>query len=173
MISYSLRPAGAADLPLFARWLKTPEVVRWWGDPDEQLALIAEDLDVSEMMQWVISNQNRPFAYAQAYEVHVWPQAQFEHLPPGAMAIDAFIGEPEMVGRGHGAAFLRLLAMGLKAGGAPVVAVDPHCGNYRARRAYEKAGFRGDGVFETSEGSLVVMTFLDGSNGVESVPLRR
>jgi hypothetical protein len=25
-------------------WLRTPEVVRWWGDPEEQAALLRADL---------------------------------------------------------------------------------------------------------------------------------
>jgi hypothetical protein len=28
-----------------ARWLCTPEVLRWWGNPKEQIDLITEDLD--------------------------------------------------------------------------------------------------------------------------------
>jgi hypothetical protein len=50
----------------------------------------------------------KPFSHVQAYEVHLWPQPHFMHLPPGSKAIDAFIGEPEMLG--HGSAFLRLVA---------------------------------------------------------------
>ena len=41
---YSFRPVVRADLPLLRRWLKTPEVVRWWGDPDEEFMFIEEDL---------------------------------------------------------------------------------------------------------------------------------
>ena len=32
------------DLPRLRAWLHTPEVARWWGDPDEQAAMLAEDL---------------------------------------------------------------------------------------------------------------------------------
>ena len=37
---YVFRPMSAADLPLIRRWLATPEVARWWGQPDEQYALV-------------------------------------------------------------------------------------------------------------------------------------
>ena len=47
-----------------------------------------------------------------------------------------------MIGRGYGSAFLRLLAKRLMRAGAPAVAIDPDVANLRARRAYEKAGFR-------------------------------
>ena len=43
--AYIFRPMSAADLPLIRHWLETPEVVRWWGQPDEQYALVSGDLD--------------------------------------------------------------------------------------------------------------------------------
>ena len=46
-----------------------------------------------------------------------------------------------MIGRGHGAAYLRLIAERLCAEGAPLVTIDPIVDNLRARRAYAKAGF--------------------------------
>jgi aminoglycoside 6'-N-acetyltransferase len=91
--------------------------------------------------------------------VHTWPQAHFAHLPEGARGIDAFIGVPDMIGRGHGAAFLRERTGQLVAAGASCVAIDPDAANLRARRAYAKAGFIGDAVVETDAGSVVVMVF--------------
>jgi aminoglycoside 6'-N-acetyltransferase len=147
--AYSLRPASAGDLPRLKAWLETPEVVRWWGDPAEQLELLAGDLNEPLMAMWIVSFDGRPFAYVQHYAVNSWPQPHFAHLPAGARAIDAFVGEPDMIGRGHGSAFLRLVAERLEAEGAPVVAIDPDVDNARARRAYQKAGFRGDTVVDT------------------------
>ena len=43
--------------------------------------------------------------------------------------------------------------------GAPTVAIDPDVDNTRARRAYEKAGFSGEGIVETGEGPAVLMIF--------------
>lgn len=121
--------------------------------------MLEEDLDEPLMVMRIVSFQGRPFAYAQDYEVHSWPQPHLAHLPPGARAIDAFCGEPEMIGRGHGAVWLRLLAERLRAEGAPVVAIDPDVANLRARRAYARAGFRGDAVVDTVTGPAVLMIF--------------
>jgi aminoglycoside 6'-N-acetyltransferase len=158
-MSYTFRPAGVHDLPLLERWLRTTEVVRWWGDPQEQAALLREDLGEPRMVMRIVSVGGRPFAYAQDYDVSVWPQPHFAGLPPGSRSIDSFIGEPDMIGRGHGSGFLRLLAQRLRAEGASVVAIDPAVENLRARRAYEKAGFRGQTVVETGEGPAVLMLF--------------
>jgi aminoglycoside 6'-N-acetyltransferase len=123
--AYAFRPTARQDLPLLRRWLLTPEVARWWGDPAEQAALLRGDLDEPSMVMRIVSLEGRAFAYAQDYEVHVWPQPHFAHLPTGSRAIDSFIGEPDMIGRGHGSAYLRLLARRLLDEGAPVVAIDP------------------------------------------------
>ena len=159
MTDYTFRPAAPTDLPMFARWLATPEVVRWWGDPAHQYRLLEEDLNEPAMVMCVVSYQGRPFAYAQHYDVRAWPQPHFAHLPPGSRAIDAFVGEPDMLGHGHGTRVLRLLAEQLLARGAPVVAIDPDVDNLRARRAYFNAGFRGEEVVETGEGPAVLMLF--------------
>ena len=97
-----------ADLPLLRVWLRMPEVVRWWGDPEEQYALLDEDLNEPRMVMPLVLFGGQPFAYVQDYAVGDWPQPHFKGLPAGARAIDAFVGEPDMIGRGHGSTFLRL-----------------------------------------------------------------
>lgn len=156
--AYIFRPATREDLPLLRRWLRTPEVMRWWGDPDEQAALLEGDLDDPRMVMRMVAFAGQPFAYAQDYDVHAWPQHHLAHLPRGSRGIDAFIGEPDMIGAGHGPAFLRLLAGRLRTEGAPVVAVDPDPDNLRARRAYGKAGFRGSVEIHTECGPAILMT---------------
>lgn len=157
--AYAFRPATELDLPLLQTWLRTPEVSRWWGDPDQQIALLREDLGEPRMVMRIVSFEGRPFAYAQDYDVHVWPQEHFADLPAGSRAIDAFIGAPDFIGRGHGSAFLGLLAERLRREGAPTVAIDPSADNLRARRAYEKAGFRSGAVVGTSADPVILMIF--------------
>jgi len=156
---YSFRRAGLDDLPLLHRWLRTPEVVRWWGLPDEQFTLLREDLEEPRMVMRIVQFEQRSFAYAQDYDVHSWPQPHFAGLPVGTRAIDAFIGEPTMLGLGHGPHFLKLLAERLRSEGAPLVAIDADANNLRARRAYEKAGFRADSIVETERGRAILMLF--------------
>ena len=121
MSLYNFRRFTHCDLPMAAHWLQQAEVARWWGDPAKELAVITEDLNEPMMRQWVVEYRGRPFGYAQTYPVHAWPQSHFKHLPDEAKAIDAFIGEPDMLGCGHGRAFLRVFAEMLIAEGAPLV----------------------------------------------------
>ena len=81
------------------------------------------------------------------------------YLPHGTQVIDAFMGEPAMLGRGHGRGFIRSLAEMLLAQGAPLVAIDPALDNYRARRAYAYAGFVEKRAVETEDGPAVLMLF--------------
>jgi aminoglycoside 6'-N-acetyltransferase len=148
---YSFRPASAADLPMLRTWLETPEVVRWWGDPEAEYALLEGDLNEPAMVMRIVSHRGRPFAYVQDYAAAAWPQPHFAHLPPGARAIDAFIGEPDMLGRGHGAALLHRLARRLVADGAPIVAIDPDVENLRARRPTRGRGSRSRGWWKPAK----------------------
>ena len=156
--TYAMRLATAADLPLLAEWLRAPQVRRWWGDPERELALLKEDLGDPAMIQLIGCCDARPVGYLQHYHVHAWPQPCFAHLPEGTRAIDMFLGEAAL-GRGHGAALLGLLARRLMEEGAPLVAIDPDPENARAIRAYEKAGFRIDRPVETEEGPALLMLY--------------
>jgi len=72
-------------------------LVRWWGDPVEQFALLDEDLTEVQMMMRLVLHGGRPFAYAQDYDVHTWPQELLSHLPERSRAFDSFIGEPDKI----------------------------------------------------------------------------
>ena len=62
MSAYRFRPFTRADLPMAAGWLRTPEVLRWWGDPQQQIALVREDLDEPLMRQWIVEHAGHVFA---------------------------------------------------------------------------------------------------------------
>src|SRR5437868_2884001 len=102
---YRFRPVGEADLPLLARWRATPQVAAWWGPPEVEAA--AEALADPRIAMWIVAYEGRPFAYAQDYAPHDWDDHPFAHLPAGARGIDQYIGEPDMLDRGHGSAFIR------------------------------------------------------------------
>lgn len=142
-------------------WLNTPEVVLWWGDPHEQYALVEGDLSDPRMAMHIVAFQGRPFAYVQDYETTAWPQPQFADLPPGARAMDTFIGVPQMLGQGHGAGYLRERALALIAEGAPLIAIDPDPENERAVGAYARAGFRSLGERPSEDCDTILLMVFD------------
>jgi aminoglycoside 6'-N-acetyltransferase len=153
---YEFRPMASDDLPLVKRWLKMPHVTEWWGDADEQFELVSGDLSHPAMDQFIVAMDDRPFGYLQSYDLTAW-NSGFGAQPLGTRGIDQFIGEPGMVGRGHGSAFIRTFADGLLAAGAPRMVTDPDPANTRAVRAYEKAGFHRDRMVDTPDGPALLM----------------
>jgi len=154
---YQFRPMRADDFPLIKRWLAEPHVVEWWGNPDEQYELVSTDLDEPAMDQFIVAVDDRPFGYIQSLDLEAWPDPAFGDQPRGARGIDQFIGEPDMIARGHGSAFIRVFVDDLVARGVPRVITDPDPMNGRAIRAYEKAGFRRERVVDTVSGSALLM----------------
>ena len=141
---YALRPFMRADLPMMALWLATPAARGWLGEADEQMALVSEDMDEPLMDQVIATVDGQPFGYLQSYPAHAWLLGA-PHLADflaGSMAVDCLVGTSEMIGKGHGAAMLRLYALQLSAQGAPEVLIDPDPDNERAVRACRRAGFR-------------------------------
>jgi aminoglycoside 6'-N-acetyltransferase len=154
--AYIFRPMTESDLPLIRRWLETPHVREWWGDPEEQYALVSGDLDEPAMDQYIFSMTGAPFGYLQCYDLTAW-NVGFGPQPPGTRGIDLFIGEPGMIERGHGSALVRAFVESLLQSGAPRIVMDPDPANDRAIRAYEKAGFEIDRMVDTPDGPALLM----------------
>jgi aminoglycoside 6'-N-acetyltransferase len=155
-VDYGFRPTTTADLPLIQHWLTLPHVREWWGDPREQYALVSGDLDEPAMDQYIVSVAGSPLGYLQCYDLTEW-KSGFGTQPSGTRGIDLFIGEPMMIGRGHGSALLRCFADDRLRKGAPRMVTDPDPANGRAIRAYQKAGFEKDRMVETPDGRALLM----------------
>jgi aminoglycoside 6'-N-acetyltransferase len=155
-MDYVFRPMAAGDLAMVRRWLETPEVVRWWGLPDEQYQLVSGDLDHPDMDQFIVGLGDHPFGYMQCYPLSTWNGGLGSH-PTTTRGIDQFIGEPDMIGRGHGSGFIRQFVDALLKSGTPRVVTDPDPDNGRAVRAYEKAGFEKDRMVDTLDGPALLM----------------
>ncbi len=155
-LRYLFRAMTADDLPLIERWLTLPHVREWWGDPAEQYALVSGDLDEPAMDQFIVSAEGNDFGYIQCYDLTAWNSGFGEH-PTGTRGIDQFIGEPDMINRGHGSGLTRAFVDGRFAQGTPRMVTDPDPANARAIRAYEKAGFARDRLVDTPDGIALLM----------------
>jgi aminoglycoside 6'-N-acetyltransferase len=154
--AYLFHPMTSDDLPVIRRWLETPDVVRWWGAPDQQYALVSGDLDHPDMDQFIVALGDQPFGYIQCYALSTWNQGFGSH-PPQTRGIDQFIGVSDMIGCGHGSGFIRQFADRLLASGIPRLVTDPDPDNGRAVRAYAKAGFQSERLVDTPDGPALLM----------------
>lgn len=158
-MDYQFIPATENDLPMLRGWLEQPHVRKWWGDPVHELALLKGDMNDPNMNMWIISYKGVPFAYAQDYDISIWPQDCFKHLPDGTCGIDMFIGVENMTQAGHGSNIMRIMAERITQKGAPMVIIDPDPENIIARKAYAKAGFKGDEIVDTLDGDAILMIY--------------
>jgi aminoglycoside 6'-N-acetyltransferase len=156
MTDYVFRRMSRADLALIQDWLVLPHVREWWGDPDEQYALVSGDLHEPAMDQHIVCLGGVPFGYLQCYELTAW-NTGFGPQPQGTRGIDLFIGAPDMIGLGHGSALVRHFVDDLLRNGSPRVVTDPSPSNSRAIRAYERAGFQRNCVVDTPDGPALLM----------------
>ena len=91
-----------------------------------------------------------------ATSLTAWNSGFGEH-PHGTRGIDQFIGEPDMIERGHGSAFIRAFVDARSREGVPRIVTDPDPANTRAVRAYQKAGFEKAGMVDTPDGPALLM----------------
>jgi aminoglycoside 6'-N-acetyltransferase len=150
---YRFRAVTLADFDLLRGWQQRAHVSRWWGSEEP---FDKEELADARVSRWIVSLEQRPFAYMQDYAVHGWGQHHFDYLPEGSRGIDQYIGEADVIGKGHGTGFIRQRVTELFSLGAPVVATDPHPENLRAIAVYQKVGFRISGPVQQTEWGLVL-----------------
>ena len=139
---YAFRPMTRADLALIAGWLKEPHVARWWGNSTDALKEIEEHLTSDTVEPFIIFMDNQPIGYMQSYDIHAEEDHPYRDQRAGSIGIDLSIGEPGLIGKGHGPRIIETFVMRLFAEGVPRVVIDPHPTNAAAIRAYSKAGFR-------------------------------
>ena len=99
---YQFQPMSSRDLPMVRAWLAAPHVREWWGDADEQFDLVSGDLNEPAMDQFVVTCAGRPIRYiCNATTRAHGPDNGLGMHPPSTRGIDQFIGEPDMIDRGH------------------------------------------------------------------------
>ncbi|MGP9819306.1 GNAT family N-acetyltransferase [Salinarimonas sp. NSM] len=138
-----LRPATLADLPTLLAWNEDPDVVASSGADDafDWAGEIPRTVDWREIL--IFEADRRPVGVvvvidAAREETHYWGDCG-----PGLRALDVWIGNPADRGRGYGGAMMNLvLARCFAEPSVCAVLLDPLVENVRARRFYERLGFR-------------------------------
>lgn len=149
---FTFAPLREEDLGLVRTWLLHPHVRSWYDDvpaesyPDTTIGEYREAIrgeDPTDL--FVISLDGRPIGALQSYRIDDHPEyAAQVALSRPAIGIDLFIGEPDLIGRGHGPALIRVFLrdIAFPRYGVDLCVIGPTASNDAAIRAYEKAGFR-------------------------------
>jgi len=137
-----LRPAGPADLALLQRWDEAPHVVA--SDPNDDWGWETELARSPDWREQLIAElDGRPIGFVQIIdpareESHYWGACE-----ANLRAVDIWLGEEADLGRGYGTIIMRLALQRCFADPAvTAVIIDPLASNTRARRFYERLGFR-------------------------------
>ena len=144
------RAMTAADLPLMGRWLQTPHMREWWGEPETELGHIRDMIEGRDTTRpFLFSIKGRPVGYIQYWFIGHHQNAEWiashpwlAELPSDTIGVDLSIGDADDLGRGIGSTVLRRFVERLADEGHTSIVIDPDPANGRAVRAYEKAGFR-------------------------------
>jgi RimJ/RimL family protein N-acetyltransferase len=145
----SFEPVRPEHYPLLRRWLESPHVRTWWGDPDEEFGFIRDMVEGSDTTRpFLIVADGEPIGYIQYWfighhqnEEWLKDNPWLAELPSNAVGVDLSIGEPELLSKGLGSAALRAFVEMLRRNGVMTIVIDPDPDNLRAVRAYRKAGF--------------------------------
>ena len=107
--AYEFRPMTAADLPLMRRWLETPHMREWWGEPETELGYIRDMIEGRDTTRpFIFSADGEPVGYIQYWFIghhqnatwiadHPW----LAELPADAVGVDLSIGDPDKLDAGN------------------------------------------------------------------------
>ncbi|MFI5588868.1 GNAT family N-acetyltransferase [Amycolatopsis sp. NPDC051758] len=135
-----LRTISAKDRARVREILATPEVARWWGDPDHEVDGLY-DVEAG-YTSYVIELDGEVVGIIQSCEEL---EPQYHHA-----GIDISV-HPDFHGRGLGTDALRTLARHLFDQGHHRLTIDPAAANETAIAVYTKVGFRPVGVMRDYE----------------------
>ena len=139
----SLRLARPEDRPLLERWDREPHVMEHAGDdgPWDWAAELPREVPWRELL--IAELDGRPIGFLQIIDPAEEETRYWGDVPPGLRAVDIWIGEADCLGRGHGSEMMRLaFARCFADPTVTAILIDPLARNHRARRFYERLGFR-------------------------------
>ncbi len=133
-----LRPLVESDATELLRIHRTPEVMRWWDEPEDEFPW--DEPEATRLTIEVDGAVAGLIQFAEELEPkyrHAW--------------IDVFV-DPELHGRGVGTEAVRsVVRLLIDERGHHRITIDPAATNAAAIRAYQKVGFRPVGVMRSYE----------------------
>ncbi|WP_428408616.1 GNAT family N-acetyltransferase [Hyphococcus sp.] len=149
-----MRPATKDDIPLLKRWDEMPHVISAGGGDD----WYDWDKEVPRNAEWgellIAEEDGRPVGVMEIIDPAREPSHYWGEIEDNHRALDIWIGEEEDLGRGLGTQMMRAALEKCFANDkVKAVVIDPLEANARARRFYERLGFKyvEHRVFDTDE----------------------
>ncbi len=146
------RPMTREDIPLFAQWLQTEHVARWWRNPldledvERKYGPRADGTDPTKM--YIVEGPEKPIGMIWFHllsDERKWAEDNREAVPnaTGVGGIDYIIGDANFIGRGVGTFMIKTFVQKIFNEHPDVRSIisDPQQENIASWKALEKAGF--------------------------------
>lgn len=143
----SFQPLQENHLDLLYVWLQKPHVKEWWDDhlTDEEIKLkYKKNIGNLIVPPFIVYFDDKPIGFIQYYFANQVGNGWWPDESDGTVGVDLFVGEENCINRGVGTQILQAFLSELFKNHPDIekVIADPNPKNHRARRCYEKAGFK-------------------------------
>ena len=159
-LKVSLQPFNKQkDFALLRKWIKSPHITEWWGDPVKNIKEMSEPATGGG--EALIKTSNQPVGYVrwQIPSQEDLQAAGLDDLPDSVVDIDIAIGEESYLGQGIASKALQLLINRTLTSDVPMIMMCTSINNTRAIKSFEKAGFTRDRIFTDPEyGDMWLLT---------------
>jgi aminoglycoside 6'-N-acetyltransferase len=153
---YIFRRAERTDLPLLATWLKRPHVAKWRRHPEQQLKAIGAHIADMDSDAFIVCLGGNAIGYLQCYPMKgEW--VSHKAMARGARRVDMLLGEPDYLGKAHGAALLRQFVEAQSRSGVPRLIAILDTRNVTAIGCYGRAGFEPAEIVTRPGGKYLLM----------------
>lgn len=151
MTLVSLRPVMSGDVDRVRVWLRQPDIEAWWGPASATTAEVQIALQSSSAVCRIIEADGVAVGYCHAIDASLWGDDLPNDLEPGTWDLDVFIASAAHRGQGVGLKALEMLKSEVFSSTlATAVCVFASIRNEAAVRAYEKAGFAWQRIWNDS-----------------------
>ncbi len=137
-----LRPATLNDLDLLSHWDEQPHVIE--SDPNDDWNWEVELARAPGWREQLIAEvDDVPIGFIQIIDPAQEDSHYWGECPDGLRAIDIWLGDEANLGRGYGTQMMTLaIDRCFAEASVDGILIDPLAANDRARRFYERLGFR-------------------------------
>lgn len=159
-MQFIFRPLVVDHLELLCQWFRKPHVLEWWTDrltPDEIKETYGKRIGDNIVCPYIAYLDNKPIAFIQYYWASKVGNGWWPDEDDRTVGIDQFIGEETYLNKGWGTLMIKEFIQFLLKNyniHKIITEADPH--NFRAKRCYEKAGFRETGIVDTPDGQSIL-----------------